>query len=89
MQVLVVVLVFLCAGAWGASDILRKVISKSCSSAYTMGCFKMDMIQLVDLLDDAGRYRLLPGIDITRDNNTEGTSLDFSTNQRTEKWKWL
>lgn len=71
-QVLVFVLVILAGKSLGANDILRKVIAKSCSSTYTMGCFKMDMIHLVDLLEDARNYRLLPGVEITKDNSTQG-----------------
>lgn len=55
-----------------ASDIVRKVIAKGCSRKYTMTCFKMDMVELVDLLSETKRYQLLPGVAVVMDNSSQG-----------------
>lgn len=55
-----------------ASDIVRKVIAKGCARKYTMTCFKMDMVELVDLLSETKRYQLLPGVAVVMDNSSQG-----------------
>lgn len=60
-------------GEGSASDIVRKVIAKGCARKYTMMCFKMDMVNLVDLLSEIKSYQIFPGVSVVSDNATEGT----------------
>ncbi|KAL0277505.1 UNVERIFIED_CONTAM: hypothetical protein PYX00_004757 [Menopon gallinae] len=59
-------------GEGSASDIVRKVIAKGCAKKYTVTCFKMDMVNLVDLLSETDSYQIFPGISVVSDNATEG-----------------
>ncbi|XP_039299791.1 uncharacterized protein LOC120355461 [Nilaparvata lugens] len=47
------------------SDIILKLISHRCHKQYSVTCFKLDMMRLVDRLGHTPSYQLLPGVKLT------------------------
>lgn len=51
-------------------DMVKHLVAKGCAQKYTWTCLKLDVAALVDQLAHDKEYRLLPGIALVRDNDT-------------------
>jgi Protein of unknown function (DUF1676). len=67
-------------GTGGSGEVMKKVLSKSCSNRYTFTCLKLDVVSLVDKLSETEKYQLMPGVTVIKDNSSdnEEASRKFS-----------
>lgn len=53
---------------------LAREFGKSCSTTFTLSCFKLDMISWMDSVSPTGAFNILPGVSVVREVSNEARS---------------